>query len=275
MEVYAHNGPSNENLRAQAHAKRLRTLHHHHNYAESDSPTSTPSPTKRPALGELDPNTAGNKRRKTHKTTGVGRGRPKKTATNALAVNTTRGDMATPTRETVVLGRLPYPLVQAGQNNSHLHGHSGIQRDSTPVNPGIQVVISQREPLPGSTFEELPRPSSPEFIDVDIIAPEPRPVYDERTLRRHARQERTNEDRATDQINRRRGPYRPRNGPTYHLYRDPDAAKAVELFTVHEGFRDESNTCPYCSAQSWPKERGNDNRWQCCDNGKNDWTPPD
>ena len=260
MEVYAHNGPSNENLRAQAHAKRLRTLHHHHNYAESDSPTSTPSPTKRPALGELDPNTAGNKRRKTHKTTGVGRGRPKKTATNALAVNTTRGDMATPTRETVVLGRLPYPLVQAGQNNSHLHGHSGIQRDSTPVNPGIQVVISQREPLPGSTFEELPRPSSPEFIDVDIIAPEPRPVYDERTLRRHARQERTNEDRATDQINRRRGPYRPRNGPTYHLYRDPDAAKAVELFTVHEGFRDESNTCPYCSAQSWPKERGNDNR---------------
>ena len=244
----------------------------------STAPTSPERPSKKQCLALNDiTNTGANRQRR------PGGGRKKKTAADARAINTIRqdvgntirGDVATTAGETVVLGRLPHRLFQAGQNNSHFHGHSAIQRDSTLVNPGIQVVMSQREPLPGSTFEELPRPTSLEFIDIDIIAPDPRPVYDQRTLRRHARQERTNKERAPDQINSRRGPYRPRNGPIYYLCRDPDAAKAVELFTVHQGFRDESNTCPYCSAQSWPKERGNNSRWQCCDNGKNDWTPPD
>ncbi|KAL2045471.1 hypothetical protein N7G274_001899 [Stereocaulon virgatum] len=52
-------------------------------------------------------------------------------------------------------------LLQRLSHNPHLRGHSAIQRDSTPVSPGLQVVISQREPLLGSTFEEVPRPTSP------------------------------------------------------------------------------------------------------------------
>ena len=59
------------------------------------------------------------------------------------------------------------------------------------------------------------------------------------------------------------------------LYKDVAAAKQMDLYRVDQDFYNPSNKCPYCSAQSWPEERGQDNRWQCCDNGKNDWISPD
>ena len=33
--------------------------------------------------------------------------------------------------------------------------------------------------------------------------------------------------------------------------------------------------CPYCGALSYKKERGRNNRWQCCDNSKTDILAPD
>ena len=115
------------------------------------------------------------------------------------------------------------------------------------------------------------------------IAPEPASGYHARTLRMHARREHTVEDRAEDQPTRRRGLYRRRDatygGRTldarYQLCRDPDTAKNVELYTVHGTFNNASNTCPYYDAQSWREERGPDNRWPCCDNGKNNLISPD
>ena len=145
-----------------------------------------------------------------------------------------------------------------------------IQRDHNPVNLYLQVVISQRVPLPASTIEDITELAPTKFIDIDSIAPPPRPEYSERTLCYHARQERTVEDCGLDYPSRRRGPYRPRNRATFQLCRDPAAAKDVKLFTIDEGFYNASNTCPYCTAQSWPAERRPDNRWPCCDNGKND-----
>lgn len=91
------------------------------------------------------------------------------------------------------------------------------------------------------------------------------------------------EDRAPDPPTRRRAPYRRRNaqhggrtlGTGYLLFKDIAAAKQMDLYRVDQDFYNPSNKCPHCSAQSWPEERGQDNRWQCCDNGKNDWISPD
>lgn len=36
-----------------------------------------------------------------------------------------------------------------------------------------------------------------------------------------------------------------------------------------------SNHCPHCDALSWSEERGQNNRWQCCENGKTRMVLPD
>jgi len=134
-------------------------------------------------------------------------------------------------------------------------------------------VLSQRDPAPASIFEEVP----------EEIALEPAPEYSLRQLRRYNRRERTVKDRADNRPTRKRGPYRRTNatdgrrtlGLFYQLYRDPAAAKEVGLYTIYKTFRNTSNKCLYCAAQFWREERGSDNRWPCCNNGKNDWKPPD
>lgn len=150
-----------------------------------------------------------------------------------------------------------------------------VQQPIPPTNPTIRVVIPPRDP----------QQSSPPVVEdaVDEIASQPPPAYDARTLRRHARQERTAEDVNEDRPTRRRGPYRRRNdtdggqtlGTKYLLCRDPNAAKNTQLYTVHGSFKNASNKCPHCDAWSWEGERGQDHRWPCCDNGKNDWISPD
>ncbi len=188
-----------EETRLAIHAGRLRKLQHHPTYAKPDSSTSTPSPIKRRALNEVHPNTAGNKRKKTHEYTGTRRtGRPKKTATGARAVNTTREHVVNTPGETVVLGRLLNRLFEGSEYYSQLAGYTGIQRDKTLVNPGIQVVLSQRDPLPCPAFKEVPEGTTPE----------PASEYAAVTRRQHSRQERTIEDCAEDRPTRRRGPYR-------------------------------------------------------------------
>ena len=148
-------------------------------------------------------------------------------------------------------------------------------RDVAAVNIRMEVVVSQRDPMPASTYVDTTEPVQTEFQDIDLLAPPPQPEYSERTLRHHARQERTTEDRGLDQPTRQRGPYRPRAVATYKLCRDPAAAKDAQLFTIDQGFKDASNTCPYCDAQCWRAERKPNDRWPCCDNGKNDWPMPD
>lgn len=63
-----------------------------------------------------------------------GAGRKQRAASNARNLNTTLRDMEPGNH----LGQ----LFQRLSHNSRLRGHSPIQRDSTPVNPGIQVVMS-------------------------------------------------------------------------------------------------------------------------------------
>ena len=70
-----------------------------------------------------------------------------------------------------------------------------IQRDKTLFIPGIQVVLSQRDPLPCFTFREVPEETTSE----------PASKYATVTLRQHSRQERTIEGRAEDRPTRRRG----------------------------------------------------------------------
>lgn len=93
-------------------------------------------------------------------------GRRDRSAVDARSINTTREYVVNTTGETVVLRRLPSRLPQALHHNSHLNGHTVLQ-----------VVPSQRDPAPASTFEEVP----------EEIAPEPAPEYTARTLRQHAR----------------------------------------------------------------------------------------
>ncbi|KAL2036428.1 hypothetical protein N7G274_010855, partial [Stereocaulon virgatum] len=136
----------------------------------------------------------------------------------------------------------------------------------------ISVVIRPKDPpiLNPPTYQER-------------LALHAAPEYSDRHLRRFARQERTTEDRTPDPPTRRRAPYRRRNaqhggrtlGTGYLQYKEIAAAKQIDLYRVDQDFHNSSNTCPYCSAQSWREERGQDNRWQCCDNGKNDWISPD
>ena len=131
-----------------------------------------------------------------HKSTGAGRtGRPKNTASGAWAVNTTREHVVNSPGQTVVLGPLPNRLSQGSEYYAHLAGHTVTQRDKTLLIPGMQVVLSQRDPLPCSTFIEVP----------EETAPEPASIYATVTLRQHSRQERTIEGRAEDGP-RRRGP---------------------------------------------------------------------
>ena len=226
-------------------------------------PTAPPKKKARTVLGERDNNVNGGRWGGLRDRAG----RKQRSAADALTVDTLP--------ETLVLKPLPSRPLQGLQHNLHLNGHTVIQRDNTPVNRNISVVTPPRDPLQSSppAVEDVP----------EEIAPEPAPEYSVRQLRRHARRERTVEDRAEDRPTRRRGPYRRRNatdggrtlGARYQLCRDPNAARDVELYTVHGTFNNASNTCPYCDAQSWPGERGTDNRWPCCDNGKNDWIPPD
>ena len=237
-------------------------------------PTGPPKKKARTALGERDNNVDsgrwGGLRARA--------GRKDRSAVDARAVNTAREDVVNTTGETVVLGRLPNGPFQGFQaHDSHLYGHTVIQRDNAPVNRNVSVVIPPTDRLQSSppSYQDVPVPSTSDFMDIDTIAPSPRPEYSERTLRHHARQERTAEDRGLDYPSRQRGPYRPKNRATHQLCSDSAAAKEVELYTVHEKFRNASNTCPHCAAQSWREERGPDNRWPCCDNGKNDWKPPD
>jgi len=90
-------------------------------------------------------------------------------------------------------------LFQRLSHDSHIDGYTVIRRSYTPVNPNISVVIPLGDPPPSSTqtVEDVP----------EEIAPEPAPEYTARSLRIHARQERTVEDRAEDRPTRRRGPY--------------------------------------------------------------------
>ena len=136
--------------RLTIHAGHLRKPQHRPTYAEPDASTSTPSLIKRRTLDEIDPHIAGNKKKNyTHKRTGFGRtGRPKKTATGAWAINTTREHVVSTLGETVVLGCLPNRLFQGSEYYSHLAGYtwySLIQPDTTLVNPGIQVVVVRVE----------------------------------------------------------------------------------------------------------------------------------
>nr|AUW31375.1 hypothetical protein [Cladonia uncialis subsp. uncialis] len=134
---------------------------------------------------------------------------------------------------------------------SHLASYTVRQRDKTLVNPGIQVVLSQRDPLPCPTFREVPEES----------ASEPASRYAAVSRRQHSRQERTIEDGAEDRLTRR----------------GLVAAKEVELYAIDRGLYDASIKCRHCYAQSWPEERGKDEKvgfWRCWDNGKNGWPRP-
>ena len=174
------------------------------------------------------------------------------------------------------VGRLQGSPFREYQHNSHLSRPSIGTTTVGRIVPHLRVIAPLPDPLlpTPSTFEEVP----------EEIAPEPAPEYTARTLRLHARQERTIEDCADDGSTRRRASYRRRNvtdggqtlGSTYQLCRDPNAIKELQLYTVDGSFDNASNLCPYCDAQSWPNERGTDKKhWPCCDNGKNDWKPPD
>ena len=116
-----------------------------------------------------------------------------------------------------MLGPLPNRPFQGLQHNSHLNGYTTVQRDKTPINPTIQVVPPPKDPL---------QPSPPIVEDVpEEIAPEPASEYHARTLRMHARGERTVEDRAEDQPTRRRGLYRRRDA----TYRGADAGCKISI----------------------------------------------
>lgn len=165
-----------KDTRLTIHAHRLRNLQHRHDYTT----TSSRSSTKRLALTELDPNTAGNKRKKTCKSTGVGRGRPKNTAAAARAI------MVNATGEAVLLGPLSSRPIQGLPHNAPINNHTVIQCDYNPATSHPQVVISQRDPLPASTiWQDITESAPTEFMDIDSIAPPPGPEYSERTLCHH------------------------------------------------------------------------------------------
>ena len=94
-----------------------------------------------------------------------------------------------------MLGRPPNRLFQGSEYDAHLAGYTMIQCDMTLLIPGIQVVLSQRNPLPYSTFREVPKETTPESAS----------KYTTVTLRQYSRQERTIEGRAEDRPTRRRG----------------------------------------------------------------------
>ena len=94
--------------------------------------------------------------------------------------------------QSVVLGRLPNRLSHDSEYYAHLAGHTVIQRDKTLFIPGMQVVLSQRDPLPCYTFAEVP----------EETAPEPASIYSTVTLRQPSRQERPIEGRAKDRLTR-------------------------------------------------------------------------
>jgi hypothetical protein len=89
------------------------------------------------------------------------------------------------TGEAVLLGPLSSRPIQELPHNAHINSHTVIQRDYSPVNSHLQVVISQRDPLPTSTIEDVTESAPIEFIDIDSIAPPPGPEYSERTLCHH------------------------------------------------------------------------------------------